>query len=369
MILYGGEEEQLPHGGDLGAARRLFPGAPEPFIDLSTGINPNPYPQPRFSPDVFARLPDIAAANAVAAAAARAYGAPSAVHVVLAPGTQILLPLVAGLVPAGRAAIPAPTYLEHPRAALLAGHSVETVRRIEDCGNADLVIVGNPNNPDGRLTSRNALLALAERLRHRRGLLVVDEAFMDVGPSGASLAGDVACGNVVVLRSFGKFFGLAGVRLGFALAAPAPAARLAALLGPWAVSGPALAVAAKALADAAWSERTRNRLAKAAKRLDAILTQSGLAVVGGTSLFRLAQSSAASALFHHLGRAGIFVRTFSDSASWLRFGLPASSEEWRRLDTAMAAFRDGGNAVVQKPAAEATSWRSRRSVKDIDHLR
>src|ERR1700682_2169911 len=76
----------LLHGGDLGAARRLFPGAPEPFIDLSTGINPHSYPVPQLSPDVFARLPEPAALDRLAAAAATAYGAPSRDHVVPAPG-------------------------------------------------------------------------------------------------------------------------------------------------------------------------------------------------------------------------------------------------------------------------------------------
>ena len=340
MVPLGGADEPLLHGGDLGAARRLFPGAPEPFIDLSTGINPNPYPLPRFSADLFARLPEPAAATAVAAAAARAYGARSADHVVPAPGTQILLPLVAGLVRPCRAAIVAPTYAEHARAAAFAGHEVEAVRGIDACRDAGLVIVGNPNNPDGRLHARAALLDLAKDLRGRGGLLVVDEAFMDVGPPDASLAADVSCGNVVVLRSFGKFFGLAGIRLGFALAAPALAARLGAALGPWAVSGPALAVGAKALADTAWRQRTRRRLEKAAKRLDAILGDLGLDIVGGTSLFRLARTPEAGALFRHLGRAGILVRAFPDNANWLRFGLPANKREWQRLDDSMASFRD-----------------------------
>jgi cobalamin biosynthesis protein CobC len=369
MIPTRGADEPLLHGGDLGAARRLFPDAPEPFIDLSTGINPNPYPLPRFSADLFTRLPDSTAAGAVAAAAARAYGAPSAAHVVLAPGTQILLPLVAGLVRAGRAAVLAPTYPELPRAAAFAGHNVKTVRGIDECGDAALVIVANPNNPDGRLLSRTDLLALAGDLRRRGGVLVVDEAFMDVGPPGTSLAADVSCGNVVVLRSFGKFFGLAGMRLGFALAAPALATRLCAMLGPWAVSGAALAVGAKALADAVWIERTRGRLEKAAKRLDAILAKSGLDIVGGTSLFRLARTPAASALFHQLGRAGILVRAFPDNASWLRFGLPAKKPDWQRLETAMACFRDGGNVIVHEPATEPASRRGRRRVKDIGRLR
>ncbi len=373
MIPFGGADEPIPHGGDLGAARRLFPGAPEPFVDLSTGINPNPYPLPRFSADLFARLPDPGATGALAAVAARAYGAPSAAYVVPAPGAQILLPLVAALVRPGRAAVLEPTYPEFARTAALAGHRVKAVREIGDAGDADLVIVANPNNPDGRLRATDALIALAEKLRRRSGVLVVDEAFMDVGPPGASLAAEVWRDNVVVLRSFGKFYGLAGLRLGFALTAPVMAARLSAALGPWAVSGPALAVGAKALADAGWIEKTRKRLAKAAKRLDAILIGSGLDIVGGTSLFRLARTPATRALFHHLGRAGILVRAFRDDANWLRFGLPASERDWRRLQAALASFRDGGKAIIHghalKSAIEPSNRRGRRGGKNIDRLR
>ena len=340
MIRTRGGNEPLLHGGDLDAARRQFPGAPEPFIDLSTGINPHPYPLPRFSADLFARLPQPAAAAAIAAAAARAYGARSVDDIVPAPGTQILLPLVAALVRPCRAAVLAPTYPEHARVAALAGHHVQAVRGIDACKDAGLVIIGNPNNPDGRLQTRPALLGLARDLHHRGGLLVVDEAFMDVGPPEASLAAEVSCGNVVVLRSFGKFFGLAGIRLGFAITAPTLATRLRAALGPWAVSGPALAAGAKALADAAWREQTRRRLEKVAKRLDAMLNGSGLDIVGGTSLFRLARTPEADALFHHLGRAGILVRAFPEDPNWLRFGLPANRREWQRLKAALASFRD-----------------------------
>jgi cobalamin biosynthetic protein CobC len=335
---YGDADEPLWHGGDLAAARRRFPGAPQPFIDLSTGINPNPYPLPLLPAEVFVRLPDSAATDELAAVAAKAYGALSAAHVVPAPGTQILLPLVAGLVRPGCAAILSPTYGEHARAARLAGHSVMEPHEFGALGDADLAIVSNPNSPDGRLADRDALLALAATLRSRGGLLVVDEAFMDVGPSGASLAGEVSRGNIVVLRSFGKFFGLAGIRLGFALAEPRLAARLAARLGPWAVSGPALAIGARALADAAWIVQTRHQLAAASRRLDAILTGAGLEIIGGTTLFRLTRTSVAAELFHHLGRAGILVRVFSDNTTWLRFGLPADEEAWRRLQNAVAAF-------------------------------
>jgi cobalamin biosynthetic protein CobC len=345
MFTFAGEAEPLLHGGDLAAARRLFPAAPEPFIDLSTGINPNPYRLPRLPADLFVRLPDSAATGVLAEIAARAYGAPSPAHVVPAPGTQILLPLVAALPRPGRAVIFPPTYGEFARAAALAGHRVVERRAFAPIGDSQLVFAGNPNNPDGRLFARNDLIALAESLRPRGGLLVVDEAFMDVGPCGESLVADVAGGNIVVLRSFGKFFGLAGIRLGFAIAAPPLAARIAAILGPWALSGPALAVGAAALDDAAWTEKTRHRLAKSARRLDAILTRSSLSVVGGTSLFRLVRSPAANKLFRHLGGAGILVRAFPDNTEWLRFGLPANEDAWQRLQIALAAFRKSRRAT------------------------
>jgi len=327
----------IAHGGDLAVARKLFPAAPEPFVDLSTGINPFPYPLPPLDPAVFARLPEPAAVGRLAAIAAAAYGAPSAAHVVAAPGLQMLLPLVAALARPGRAAVLGPTYAEHARVAALAGHDVGEVTALHDLVGADLAVVVNPDNPDGRVVSRAALVALADRLAP--GLLVVDEAFMDVGPIDGSLAPDATRPNLVVLRSFGKFFGLAGVRLGFAFAAPAITARLRAALGPWAVSGPALAIGAAALADAGWIGQTRERLAAAAQRLDALLVKAGLDIAGGTALFRLVRTPAAAELFDQLGCAGIFVRRFDEQPTWLRFGLPGEPPQWQRLANVLAAFR------------------------------
>jgi cobalamin biosynthetic protein CobC len=327
----------LAHGGNLGAARQLFPAALEPFVDLSTGINPHAYPVPQLSAEAFTRLPEPAAAGRLAAIAAKAYGAPSAAHVAPAPGTQILLPHVFAIVPPGRAAVLGPTYSEHARVAALVGHAVAEVADIDRCNDADLAIVVNPNNPDGRVVAKDVLLALADDLRRRGGLLVVDEAFMDVGPAAASLGGEVARGNIVVLRSFGKFFGLAGLRLGFALAAPEIAARIDASLGPWAVAGPAIAIGEAALADISWAEGMRVTLRRETQQLDETLAGAGLAVVGGTSLFRLVHTRTANELFHRLGRAGILVRRFVEQPTWLRFGLPGSEDAWLRLRTALAA--------------------------------
>jgi cobalamin biosynthesis protein CobC len=328
----------LEHGGDLAAARAQFPDAPEPFIDLSTGINPFSYPLGSLPAHAFTRLPRPADLGQLASIAAKAYGAASAEHVVPAPGMQLLLPMVAALVPPARAAVLSPTYAEHARAAALVGHMVEEVGDLDALAQAELAIVVNPNNPDGRMRRKTELLQVAEKLRARGGLLIVDEAFMEVGPRGESFAGALAnSSNIVALRSFGKFYGLPGVRLGFALTAPHYAARLAALLGPWPLSGAALAIGQIALADDAWARAMREQLRLGSARLDALLSGAGLEVAGGTSLFRLVQTERADALFARLGRAGVFVRRFSEHPTWLRFGLPGEEDAWRRLASALKA--------------------------------
>jgi cobalamin biosynthesis protein CobC len=328
--------EPLAHGGDMAAARQMFPNAPEPFIDLSTGINPHPYPLPALPPEIFSRLPDRASVRRLATIAAQCYGAPSADHAVPAPGTQILLPQVAALARPGCAAILRTTYAEHARAASLAGHSVTTVAESDELRGADLAIVVNPNNPDGRIVPKPTLLAISDALRPRGGILVVDEAFADVAPDGTSLSGEVDRGNIVVLRSFGKFFGLAGLRLGFALTAPNLVNQLDRSLGPWAVSGPAILTGTLALADETWRRRTLAALEEAAERLNVLLARSGLETIGGTSLFRLTRSAGAHELFNHLGRAGILVRHFAEDSTWLRWGHPHTEADWQRLSSALA---------------------------------
>ena len=326
------------HGGSLDRARSLFPDAPEPWIDLSTGINPHSYPLFDLPATALTRLPEPARARELAAVAARAYGAPSPRHVALAPGTQILLPRVFSLVKPGHALILGPTYAEHVRTAALAGHSAVETPDFSSLSNADLAIVVNPNNPDGRVVARADLLALAETLSRRGGLLVVDEAFMDVGPREESLCGDVGQDGIVVLRSLGKFFGLAGVRLGFAITSEEIAERLDAELGPWSVSGPALEYGIRALADHAWQDDMRSRLSFDVGRLDGLLAAHGISVDGGTSLFRHVAMSEADGLFESLGNRGVLVRNFLDRPGELRFGLPGREDEWCRLDAALSAW-------------------------------
>jgi cobalamin biosynthesis protein CobC len=326
-----GTDAGLPHGGDLALARRLFPGAPEPFIDLSTGINPNAYPVPALRIESFVQLPQTDDLAKLLAIAARHFGAPSAANVAAAPGSQMLLPHVARLVPATRVAILGPTYAEHRRAAAAAGHEIEEVTQIAALRGCPVAIIVNPNNPDGRLLPKALLLELAHESNRQGGLCVIDEAFMDALSGEESLAAEVARGGIVVLRSFGKFFGLAGLRLGFALADPGIVQRLRDALGPWAISGPAITIGAGAMKDHTWIAAARTRLALGAARLDRLLRGAGLDVLGGTPLFRLVRTPRGAELFQRLGRAGILVRYFPEHPELLRFGQPGPEEHWERL--------------------------------------
>ena len=328
----------MDHGGSLGRARALFPHAPLPFVDLSTGINPHSYPLFELPATTFWRLPESARNHELKTIAASTYGAPSVAHVAAAPGTQILLPRVASLVKPGKALVLGPTYAEHARAAAIAGHAVAEVGDFDALAEADLAILVNPNNPDGRVIERSRLLDLAARLRAKGGLLVVDEAFMDVGPIEQSLAGDAGEGGIVVLRSFGKFFGLAGVRLGFALADPLTVERLETQFGPWAVAGPALEYGIRALLDTAWQADMRRRLAADAERLDALFNRFGAPVASGTSLFRYLSFADAPGLFSTLGDHGVLVRHFAERPRVLRAGLPGTETEWQRLENALVAW-------------------------------
>lgn len=326
----------MRHGGDLDAVRLRYPHAPEPWIDLSTGIDPLPYPVPPVAADAWARLPTSSELQSLLAAAARRYGAGDIGSIVAAPGTQALIQLLPRLTPRTRVAILGPTYDEHELCWRRHAHDVTVTDTLDAAleGRARVVVIVNPNNPTGRLVPPADLAAAAERLARTDGLLVVDEAFVDVLPAGASVVPDLPPATVV-LRSFGKTYGLAGVRLGFAVAPADLATRMRAALGPWAVSGPAIAIGARALADDAWLAAATKRLTAGARRMDDLLRGAGCAIVGGTPLFRLADHTDAATLAQRLGRAGIHVRTFSRNARWLRLGLPGDEPAWQRLARAL----------------------------------
>lgn len=318
------------HGGDAQTAALAL--GVTITDDLSTGINPWPYPFTPPVPESYARLPTRAERSDLQAAAAAAYGVAEAGLVVPAPGTQALIQLLPRLRPPGRVAVVGPTYAEHAACWRAAGHEVHEGEEPDPA--ADVVVLCNPNNPDGRRFAPEALAGLGQSLAARGGWLVVDEAFVDPTPE-LSLGPLLPLPGVVVLRSFGKFFGLAGVRLGFALAEAPMVARLSAALGPWAVGGPTIAIGIQALSDREWIAATRARLSAAAADLDALLERHGLRLIGGTALFRLARCARAHELFQALLRRGIFVRHFPERPDRLRFGLPGDADAQHRLNISL----------------------------------
>jgi cobalamin biosynthesis protein CobC len=342
----GSEPEAIVHGGNLDEISRLYPHAPRPWIDLSTGINPVPYPLPPLAPEVWARLPTKADEHALLTAAAARYGVRDPTAIVAAPGTQALLQILPRLRLSSSVAVLAPTYEEHALCWRSCGHEVRLVDKIDALAEADVAVVVNPNNPTGWLLPVATLHMLGAVLARRNGLLVVDEAFADFCPLQASLAANLPPATLV-LRSFGKTYGLAGIRLGFAIASVELADLLRRALGPWAVSGPALAIGTAALADDRWLEDARARLMRDDQRLDAMLTATGCtirrsiilgsATLCGTPLFRLVESTDAADLAGRLARHGIHVRRFPYNAAWLRFGLPGNEAEWQRLEAALIA--------------------------------
>jgi cobalamin biosynthetic protein CobC len=326
------------HGGGLAAAMAAYGGRIEDWLDLSTGINPEMAEVPEIPARVWNRLPDADLVTSVREAAGEWYGGDKGGNLPLpVPGTQAMIQLLPKRVPAGRAvAILSPTYGEYAHCFRRAGFVVDEIAGLEALrpDHGALVVV-NPNNPTGRTFRRDELIALASRMRAEGGHLHVDEAFGD-SRRDASIAADAAVTEgVTVSRSFGKFFGLAGVRLGFVFAVPETLDAIAADLGPWPVSGPALAIAAHLL--------RRDNTAFAARivaresALTSVLEHAGLEIVGGTDLFKLVRHSKAAGLYEHLAASHILVRKFDYAGDWLRIGLAPDEYGDRRLAAAIAS--------------------------------
>jgi cobalamin biosynthetic protein CobC len=320
------------HGGNLDVAQKRFGGRAEDWIDLSTGINRRAYPVGELTQRDWTALPSREDIAALHDAARQAYA--TSARVLALSGAQAAIQLLPRLSPPGRARILAPTYNEYRPVLTAAGWQVEEVGDLDALAGADLAVVVNPNNPDGRRHDAVALLAL--RLLVDR--LVIDESFVDAVPD-LSLASEARREGLFVLRSFGKFYGLAGLRLGFVLGPEADVAALAATAGPWPVSGPAIAIGTRALLDRDWASATRTRLARDSFRLDALADAAAWRLIGGTPLFRLYDVGNANAAQERLARAKIWSRIFDDKPGWLRLGLPGDETEWTRLADVLARER------------------------------
>ncbi|MEO5586324.1 MAG: threonine-phosphate decarboxylase [Novosphingobium sp.] len=319
------------HGGRLAAARAVFGDHPGPWIDLSTGINPDPWREVDSVEIDWQRLPEEGALRDLEAAAANHFGADPA-NVAALPGTEIGLRLLGDLL-TGPAEYRWPSYRTH--AEIFA--SSEPVRGIAPKGSgARHLVLANPNNPDGQQLPAARLLDLLSELHDHGAWLIVDEAFADANPRESLTPHVSDDAPLVVFRSFGKFFGLAGVRLGFVLGPSEIVAACRARLGAWPVSSAAIAIGAAAYRDHEWIAGTRAALAGKAAELDALLSGHGLAAMGQCPLFRLIKTSDAAEAFERLARQAILTRPFDYNPEWLRIGLPRDEDEWARLDRALS---------------------------------
>jgi cobalamin biosynthetic protein CobC len=325
------------HGGRIDVAERLYPDAPRPWVDLSTGIAPVARPVPDGPPELHRRLPLAADLAALVEAARAAYRAPAGAAVLLVPGTELAIRAAPRLVGGRRVAVLGPTYGSHGAAWRAAGAAVVEVSDLPaPTDGFDTVALVNPNNPDGRRLPPDALRAFAA---HGRARLVVDEAFADVAPDVSLLGGEPLPRGAVVLRSFGKFFGLAGLRCGFVVCPEDEAGPWRDLLGDWPLPGYVCRVAADALADAGWIAAQRARLAAMRARLDGLLAANGFEIAGGTDLFRALRVADGAALAERFARRGLLVRAFDAAPQLVRIGLPPDEAAWSRLAAACVALR------------------------------
>jgi cobalamin biosynthetic protein CobC len=325
----------LEHGGRLRAAAAHYGIPLADWLDLSTGINPSPWPLPPLPASVWQRLPE--EEDGLEAAAAAYYGNANLLPVA---GSQAAIQLLPTLLPRAVIACLSPLYAEHPQAWQNAGHRLRTLdgklsRALAAA--TPYVLLCNPNNPTASRHSRDALIDAACRLNQRGGWLIVDEAFIDPTPedSVADLAGTADAPRLIVLRSLGKFFGLAGARVGFVLAAPDLLHQLRERIGPWTISGPARAVARMALADRDWQLATRAHLLAAGRRLHGLLA--GLGEVRSTALFATLRSPETMNIHQTLAGIGILTRHFAQHGL-LRLGLPGNEGEWHRLSVALRSI-------------------------------
>ncbi|MGO6673678.1 threonine-phosphate decarboxylase CobD [Rhizobium leguminosarum] len=334
----------IVHGGGVTAAAAAFGGRPEDWLDLSTGINPCPVALPDIPARAWHRLPDRHLVDEARRAARDHYGSGKILPLPV-PGTQSVIQLLPRLIEAGRrvavtderVAVVSPTYGEYERAFASAGFAVDAVGDVAAIGAGHrLAIVVNPNNPDGLIWPAEKLIALHDRMKAADGLLVVDEAFGDTDPALSLASRAPQLSNLIIFRSFGKFFGLAGLRLGFAIARDDILARFEDWLGPWAVSGPALSIAASLLRSDA--SPIRGRIAERSAGLHAVLKGAGLRMAGGTALFTLVADARAGDIYAHLCRHHILVRKFDYAPDWLRFGLTPDPAADRRLGEALQRF-------------------------------
>lgn len=341
--------EGLKHGGRILAAAEKYHIAKEEWVDLSTGLNPNGWPVPDVPAEVWQSLPEDD--DGLQAAACQYYGCDACLPVA---GSQAAIQTLPRLRPHSKVGVISPTYAEHEHKWKHSGHDVFQLRLEEvekNINTLDVLVVVNPNNPTGEIIEIKKLLDWYQCLSNRGGWLIVDEAFIDTTP-GKSLVSSGIKPGLIILRSMGKFFGVAGIRCGFVMGDKELLQRLAAELGPWSLTGPTRYIAEKALLDTAWQIKTRQKLTASSERLGKVLSQAGLAPNASTALFQWVEHTHVKEIYEICAKKGILIRLFEkktkSSLPSLRFGLPGNENEWRQLNDVLRQLPDFITVIKKK---------------------
>jgi cobalamin biosynthetic protein CobC len=355
------QEQALVHGGQLSNMARRYQIEEKDWLDLSTGIAPIAYPVGILPSACWQRLPQHN--ERLLQAARRYYQTP---NVLPTPGSQSIIQMLPQFCSTrgfarSKVWLPKVGYQEHRKAWQKAGYQTidyTDINELDQIKPKDIVLLINPNNPTGALYSKEHVCQLLEEIHSKQGLLIIDEAFMDAtgqqsmaqelgrrnrATSNPALSTETSSSSdyadntdkseaLIILRSVGKFFGLAGVRLGFVLASESWLSAMSSSLGPWAVSGPAQFVGERALTDHRWQEEQRIVLTRLSSALETVLTQAFAQPVQGTSLFKTVRTPQAPAIFEALCQQGIYVR-LCDEKDALRFGIPHEQGLKRLEDT------------------------------------
>ena len=322
----------LEHGGYLISAAEKYKIPIEQWVDLSTGINPNGWPIPNIPSACWQRLPE--SGDSLISAAKDYYQCQSILAVA---GSQAAIQILPQLRSKSKVGVLPLAYAEHGYSWKKAGHEIVELTE-ETIGDQldllDVLILINPNNPTTQRFSKDHLLNWHKKLQQRNGWLIVDEAFIDTTPE-ESLCSYPASDGLIILRSIGKFFGLAGIRCGFVVGQEKLLTKINEALGPWTISHPSRYVATAALIDKQWQQQTRYDLKKQSERLVLLLTKRGLKPDGQTDLFVWIKIPEAKGIHQALAEQGVLTRLFDQPLS-LRFGLPQNEQQWSQFDIALS---------------------------------
>lgn len=327
---------KIEHGGNLERAMQSYGGSPSDWIDISTGISPFSASLPELRLSDWHRLPESASLDELAQIAQVYYA--SNQECIVTSGSQFLINHLPDLLK-GDIGILEPSYGEYAASFARHGREYNALDTIDEIDDVQSIILANPNNPDGRLYAQGELYELAEVLKKRDGYLVVDEAFCDVCDNASMLIAD-PIENLIVLKSFGKFFGLAGARIGFVFAHNDVLHQIEQLQGPWSVSGPSISVAKYVLTCDGIHQDLLREISSRHSQFIQMLSDTRLKIIGGTKLFTLIEHENATDLHEHFLNKKILTRKFDYNACWLRLGLTSSTEEDLRLKQAILSFED-----------------------------